>query len=289
MSRHFTGRVAVVTGAGSGIGRELALELARRGADLALADIDADAVTETATDATALGVSAWAARVDVSHRDSVVGFAAHVAERFGRVNVVINNAGIVVHAQTVLDSDWADIERVLSVNLHGVIHGTQAFLPHLIASGDGHVVNISSLNGFMAQSRLSAYCASKFAVRGFTEALRAEMLEAGLPVRVTVVHPGGVATGIATRALEEARRLGRPVTSEDEDRVRLYNDKLLRMPADVAARIILDGVARGRPRILVGRDAQVVDAVVRLMPAHYPSIVASLSRRLASTGTHHGA
>ncbi|HTJ36803.1 MAG TPA: SDR family NAD(P)-dependent oxidoreductase [Dactylosporangium sp.] len=279
------GKVAVVTGAGGGIGRELALGLARRGARLALADVHDAPLAETAELVRGLGAEAHTARVDVADRSAVEAFADEVAGVFGVVHQVYNNAGIAGAGGTVLESDWAVYDRVLSVNLYGVIHGTKAFLPHLIASGDGHVVNVSSLNGIMAQAELSAYCASKFAVRGFTETLRGEMLLAGHRVRVTVVHPGGVRTGIASAALEEARRAGAEVTPEQEARVRLYNEKLLKMPAARAAEIILTGVARGRSRILVGGDARLVDAVVRLLPARYPSLAARFSARLTRTRT----
>ena len=171
---------------------------------------------------------------------------------------------------------------MLGVNLWGVIHGTKAFLPHVIASGDGHVTSISSVNGFFAQSRMSHYCASKFAVRGFSESLRSEMLHAGHPVGVTVVHPGGVKTNIADAALDEARRRGFVPTEADLKRHRTFNEKVLRMPPGQAARIIVDGVEAGRPRILVGNDARLVDAIVRLLPARYPRVAVALERRLRS-------
>ncbi|PWJ47496.1 Short-chain dehydrogenase [Quadrisphaera granulorum] len=276
------GKVCVVTGAGSGIGRALALELAKRGARLALSDVVLDGVSETAERARALGAQVHVAQLDVADRAAVTAYAVVVADLHGAVHQLYNNAGVAggstVLESAVLDSAWADFERVLSINLFGVIYGTRAFLPHLVASGDGHVVNISSLNGFMAQDGLSAYSASKFGVRGFTEALRVEMLAAGHPVRVTVVHPGGVHTQIATAALERARASGHRVTAADEAQVRRYQEKLLRMAPEQAARIVVDGVVAGRSRILVGRDAKIIDAVVRLVPSHYPAIVARLAR-----------
>lgn len=277
------GKVCVVTGAGSGIGRALALELARRGARLALSDVSEAGLAETAQRARALGARVHTARLDVSDRDAFFAYARVVVDELGVVHQVYNNAGV-ASSGTVADSDWSEYQRVLGINLFGVIHGTQAFLPHLVASGDGHVVNISSLNGFMAQSGLSAYSASKFGVRGFTEALRAEVLAAGQPVRVTVVHPGGVATSIATSALEHAKASGHRVSAAEEAQQKRYNEKLLRMPPEQAARIVVDGVEAGRPRVLVGRDAKVVDAVVRLLPAHYPALVARLARRTSRSG-----
>jgi NAD(P)-dependent dehydrogenase (short-subunit alcohol dehydrogenase family) len=276
------GTVAAVTGAASGIGRALALELARRGARLALSDVDELGLAETADQVKALGAEVHTARVDVADRAAVVAWADGVAAHFGVVHQVYNNAGVAGAGGTVLESDWSVYDRVLSVNLFGVINGTKAFLPYLVASGDGHVVNVSSLNGFLAQPVLSAYVASKFGVRGFTETVRAEMLAAGLPVRVSVVHPGGVRTGIADAALAEARTQGLEVTPEQEARRRLYNEKLLRMPAEEAARIVVDGVQAGRPRILVGRDAKVADRLVRLLPCRSPALVARVARRVGT-------
>ncbi|MBZ5713930.1 SDR family NAD(P)-dependent oxidoreductase [Nannocystis pusilla] len=277
----FTGKVAAVTGAGSGIGRALALALARRGARLALSDVDEAAVAETARVARLLAAEVDAARLDVSDGDAVKAYATAVAARFGVVHQIYNNAGI-AFSRSVIESTYEDYERVLAVNLRGVIHGTLAFLPHLIASGDGHVVNISSLNGFMAQGQMSHYCTAKFAVRGFTESLRIEMLAAGLPVRVTVVHPGGVKTNIASAALARARASGLPVTAEDEARERMYNEKLLKLSPDLAAETILAGVARDQARVLVGNDARAVDLLVRAFPVAYQRAAVALGRRLTA-------
>jgi NAD(P)-dependent dehydrogenase (short-subunit alcohol dehydrogenase family) len=271
-------KVAVVTGAGSGIGRELALGLARRGGRLALADVNDAGLAATADQVRALGAEVHTARLDVSDRDAVDRYAAEVVAHYGVVHQLYNNAGISGAGAGILDTDWRVYERVLAVNLWGVIHGTRAFLPHLIASGDGHVVTMSSLNGIMAQPELGAYCTAKFAVRGFTETLRGEMLLAGHPVRVTVVHPGGVRTGIATAALADARRQG-IVDERAEARARTYNEKLLRMPAATAAATILDAVEKDRPRVLVGTDAKVADLLVRLLPRHYPRLAAWFVRR----------
>jgi NAD(P)-dependent dehydrogenase (short-subunit alcohol dehydrogenase family) len=271
------GKVAVVTGAGSGIGRQLAFELARRGARPALSDVDEAGLAATVDRARALGAEVHSARLDVADRAAVLAYATTVADHFGVVHQVYNNAGV-AGGGTVLDGDWEDYDRILGINLFGVLHGTKAFLPHLIASGDGHVVNVSSLNGIMAQASISAYSASKFAVRGFTEALRSEMLQAGHPVQVSVVHPGGVRTNIATAAIERARERG-VLTPEDERRSRLYDDKLLRMPPEQAARTIVAGVEAGQPRILVGTDAKVVDLLVRLLPRAYPRLAVAVQRR----------
>ncbi len=274
----FSHKVAVVTGAGSGIGRALALGLAQRGARLALSDIDEATLADTVELVGRHGVAVHHQRLDVSDGDAFGSYAAAVAEHFGVVHQVFNNAGT-SRSRAVLDLTYGDYERVLSVNLWGVIHGTKAFLPHLIASGDGHVVNVSSVNGFMAYPTLSAYVTSKFAVRGFTEALRMEMLAGGVPVRVTVVHPGGVRTSITENTLALARADGITISAEDERRAREYDRRFLRLSPDAAAKTILDGVGAGKGRILVGNDAKVIDMIVRLFPGVYPRIIAWATTR----------
>jgi len=280
------GKVAVVTGAGSGIGRELARELARRGARLALCDVDGEGLAATAAlvRSGSPAVAVHTAVLDVADRAAVRAHADAVARHHGVVHQVYNNAGVSGGAQSVLDGDWRVFERTLAVNLHGVVHVSAAFLPHLIASGDGHVVNVSSLNGFFAQPKSADYCASKFAVRGFTECLRSELLAQGHPVRVTVVHPGGVRTGIASAGVAAAARHGVELTEDQRRRARVYEERLLRMPADRAARTVLDGVEAGRSRVLVGRDAVAVDLLVRALPAAAPAIAARLERRLFGAG-----
>jgi NAD(P)-dependent dehydrogenase (short-subunit alcohol dehydrogenase family) len=271
------GKVCVVTGAGSGIGRALALGLARRGARLALSDVNEEGLAATA--ALVPGTQVHTARLDVSDRAAMTAYAADVAAHFGVVHQVYNNAGI-AHSNTVLESEYEEYERVFAVNLWGVIHGTKAFLPHLIASGDGHVVNVSSLNGFLAQDEMSHYCTTKFAVRGFTETLRTEMLVAGHPVGVTVVHPGGIKTNIASAALEAARASGQEVTEAHEERRRFYEEKLLKMDPAKAADIIIGAVEADKPRVLVGSDAKAVDVLVRLLPARYPKVFLAVNRRM---------
>jgi NADP-dependent 3-hydroxy acid dehydrogenase YdfG len=182
-----------VTGAGSGIGRALALELTRRGTKLALADIDTPAVEQTARQCRQLGGQAVAYGLDVTDRAAVYAFADVVVAEYGVVNVVINNAGVALVA-TIAETGWDDLHWVMDVDFWGMVHGTKAFLPHLIESGDGHVVNMSSLFGMVGCPDQGAYCAAKFAVRGFTETLRLELKIDRLPVAVTSVHPGGIRT-----------------------------------------------------------------------------------------------
>lgn len=273
----FTGKVAAVTGAGGGIGRELAVGLGKRGARLAISDVNQEGLAGTAKLLEAAGADCFAEPLDVSDRAAVEAHAESVAGHYGVVHQIYNNAGIAGQGG-VLDGDYDYYERVLSINLWGVINGTKAFMPHLVASGAGHVCNISSLNGYAAQAELSAYCTSKFAVRGFTESLRQEMLKTGTPVGVTCVHPGGVKTDIATAAMQSAEERGEEITEVERKRLKTYNEKLLKMPADEAARIILDGVEKGKPRVRVGNDAVAVDLIVRALPTIYPKLMMTLER-----------
>lgn len=276
----WTDEVAVVTGAGSGIGRELAYALGRRGCRLAVSDVDDVGLERTRSGLVGAGVDVFATLLDVADRDAVEIHAGEVIDRFGVVHQVYNNAGVAT-GRTVLDMSYADLDRVLRINLWGVIHGTKAFLPHLVSSGDGKLINISSVNGLLAQAGLSAYCASKFGVRGFTEAVRAEMIADRLPVRVILVHPGGVRTNIATAALEHARAAGHPVTAEDERAAAFYNEKLLRTPAASVAESIVTAVGRGRPRVIVGTHARKIDVLTRLAPGFAPRAGALLQRAMS--------
>ena len=244
----FAGRVAVVTGVASGIGRALTYQLAAEGAVLAVSDINDAQLERTAQHARSLGATVRADHLDVTNRPAMSSYADDVVARFGAAHLVINNAGV-VHVGDVLGMQLTDVERVMDTNFWGVVNGTMAFLPHLIASGGGHLVNISSLFGLIPIPTQSAYVASKFAVRGFTESLRIEMLAAKLPVKVTCVHPGGVNTAIARSGTRNAgaERAG------DSGPV---GQQLLRMPAEKAAAIILRAVSRGRARVLVGGDAR---------------------------------
>lgn len=270
--KDFQDKVAVVTGAGSGIGRALALQLAAEGARVALSDWDAAGLAETAALLESRGTTAHTTVLDVRDRAAVHAWADAVAARFGTVNLVVNNAGITIFG-TVEESPYEDIEKVLDVDFWGVVHGTKAFLPHLVASGEGHVVNISSIFGLFGVPTQSSYNAAKFAVRGFTEALRQEMLLAGHPVGVTCVHPGGIKTNIVNNATASN-------AADTSGIARTFNDKLTRTSPETAARTILRGVRRRRPKVLIGADAVAVDLVVRVLGAAYQRPFAAVSRRL---------
>jgi NAD(P)-dependent dehydrogenase (short-subunit alcohol dehydrogenase family) len=261
--KDFNGRVAVITGAGSGIGRALALELAGRGARLALSDVNAVAVADSAASCEKLGVQAKGYVLDVADRQAVHAHADEVVADFGQVNLVVNNAGVAVMA-TVEEMTYEDFDWIMGINFWGVIHGTKAFLPHLIASGEGHLVNVSSVFGLVGVPTQSAYNATKFAVRGFTEALRQEMLIEKRPVGVSCVHPGGIRTNIARDARSTA-------DIPDEKKASDFA-KIARTSPESAAKTILRGVERNRARILIGPDAYVIDAAPRVLGSTYQSL-----------------
>jgi len=274
-ARTLNGKVVVITGAGGGMGREMALLAAGQGALLALSDWDADALAGTVDLVKGRGAEVRSDVVDVSDRAAVGQWATDVVGQLGRVDVLVNNAGVSMSGDFE-DMSYEEFDWILGVNLHGVVNGTKEFLPHLIASGDGVLVNISSLFGLVSMPGQSAYNATKYAVRGFTEALREEMLVNGHPVTVTCVHPGGIRTGIA--------RNGRTTAGEDHARLTaLFEKKLAKMPADKAARIILEGALAGKARVLVGADAHVVHHFAKLTGSRYQDVVARLAPRVTGT------
>lgn len=259
-------RVAVVTGAASGIGRALAVELAARGAALALSDVDdpgLDAVAASCRDA---GARVCAEVVDVSDRDAVFAHAATVSERLGDPALVVANAGIGASG-TVLGQSHEDVRRVIEVDLFGVIHTCQAFLPRLVAGRGGRLVTVSSAFGLVAAPKQSAYNAAKFGVRGYTESMRQEVALAGLPVTVSCVHPGAVRTAIARSAL-----LG---PDENAEALVRFLEVMARTSPKGAARIILRGAARDRARILIGADARVMELTARVGGARYTDLVSA--------------
>ena len=271
-------KVVVITGAGSGIGRALALNLARRGSLLALSDVDDAGLAETIDLVKAAGArEVRSDHLDVADRAAFTAYAEAVAEQFGRVNVVINNAGVAL-AGNLDDLTYDDMEWIVGINFWGVVHGTKEFLPHLIASGDGHVVNLSSLFGLLSMPGQSAYNATKFAVRGLTEALREEMLVAGHPVGVTSVHPGGIKTDIVRNSRVSAKE-DKQATAE------FFDKRLATMTAERAAEIIVRGILRNQARVLVGLDAHVLHQFAKITGSRYQDVVAQVSKRVMPTST----
>ena len=267
----FAGKVAVVTGAGSGIGQALATELARRGAILAISDVDTDGLARTEHQIRNHGARVRADRLDVTERESVLSYADSVAEQFGKVNQIYNNAGIAYFGDVEV-TEFKDIERVMDVDYWGVVNGTKAFLPHLIASGDGHVVNISSMYGLFAVQGQSAYNSAKFAVRGFTEALRQEMIVARHPVKVTCVHPGYIKTPLIQNSTA--------ATGLDKTALGAIFERVAITSPHRTAEIVLRAVAANKARVLPGADAKLFDAIVRLAGSGYMRVFIPMNRRL---------
>ncbi len=275
--KDFKDRVVAITGAGSGIGRALAVELAGRGAHLALADVDEVGLAETVARCEGVGVKVTSQRVDVADRPAVEAWAERVVADHGKVNVIINNAGVAL-AATIEAMAYDDLEWLMSINFWGVVYGTKAFLPHLKASGEGHVVNLSSVFGLISVPSQSAYNAAKFAVRGFTDTLRMELEIEGAPVSCTTVHPGGIKTNIARNARLDASATD---LADPADFARNFERAAMTSP-ERAAKIILGAVEHNHRRVLVGPDAHAIDFVSRLPQVLYQTFLvrgAKLARR----------
>jgi short-subunit dehydrogenase len=259
-------RVAVLTGAASGIGRATALTLAQRGCHLALADIDESGLAQTVAQARQHGVRVSEHRLDVASREAVAALPAAVHAAHGRVDLLINNAGVALGG-TFEQVSEADFDWLMEINFHAVVRMTRAFLPLLHASDEARIVNISSVYGLISPPGQTAYSASKFAVRGFSNALRHEL--AGTRVGVTVVHPGGVATAIARNA-----RIPAHVNPEQAKDAVAFAEKLLRMPPERAAHMIVRAIEKRRARVLLGADAKMAALIERLAPVHYWRVLA---------------
>jgi len=273
--KHLDDKVAAITGAGSGIGRALALHLADRGCRLALSDVSSEGLAETERllggRARALTVSV----VDVADEAAVHGWADHVVADHGRANLVFNNAGVALSG-TVASISTDDYRWIMGINFWGVVHGTKAFLPHLEASGEGHVVNISSVFGLTAQPLMSGYNASKYAVRGFTESLRQDLELTGSCVSATCVHPGGIKTNIARSARLDpsvASATGKPAEKANRE----FEKSFITSP-DKAAEVIVAAVQKNKRRALIGPDARVFDAMVRIAPTGYQRLITGVVR-----------
>jgi NAD(P)-dependent dehydrogenase (short-subunit alcohol dehydrogenase family) len=267
--RSVQGAVAVITGAGSGIGRALAVQLGSMGAELALADVKPDALAETQTllGAAKVAVKMKTYTVDVGDASAVEAFARAVQQDFGRASLLINNAGVALFG-TFAELSLAEFEWLMRINFWGVVHGCKFFLPLLQREPEAHIVNISSVFGLLGPPGQSAYSSSKYAVRGFSESLREE-LRAG-KVRVSCVHPAGINTRIAQDA-----RMGEATRSTDFQQVLERAGKMLSIPAETAAQVIINGVLRNKDRILIGKDAYRIDWLQRLFPARATAMLSN--------------
>jgi short-subunit dehydrogenase len=254
---------AAITGAASGIGRALAIELASRGCDLALADRDEAGLKSLASE---IGAQRKISvhRVDVSQPDEIAEFAREAIAAHPALNILVNNAGVALLGQFE-EIDQAQMDWLFDINFWGVVHGTRAFLPHLKTLGEAHIVNVSSIFGIIAPPGQSAYAAAKFAVRGFSESVRHELAVTGSPVKLSVVHPGGVATSIA-----RSSRTGVGVTDNARraQMIDRFETAARTTPKDAALRII-KGIERNEPRILIGNDARFMDILQRFRPGTY--------------------
>jgi butyryl-CoA dehydrogenase len=276
--KDFRDRVVAVTGAASGIGRALAVELAGRGAHLALSDVDDAGLADTVGRCEGRGVKVTSQHLDVADRGAVHRWADQVVDDHARVNMIVNNAGVAL-SSTIEAMSYDDLEWLMGVNFWGVVHGTKAFLPHLRAAGEGHVVNVSSVFGLLAIPSQSAYNAAKFGVRGFTDALRIELEIERSPVSATTVHPGGIRTNIVRNARLDPE--SSPIGGDADQAAREF-DRVARTTPEAAARQILRAVERNRRRALIGPDAVAFDLVSRLPAGVSQRILVAGSRRRRS-------
>ena len=269
----FAGRTCVITGAASGIGAGLTLDLAKRRAVLVLVDRDTEGLERVATLAREIGAKEVSTHVvDLSDGGDRLDLAAAVAARHGGADLLINNAGVALSG-TFAQVSMKDFDWLMEINLHAVIRMTKAFLPQLLARPGAHVVNISSLFGLIAPPTQVAYVTSKYGVRGFSEALRHELAE---KVGVTVVHPGGINTNIAT----SARLTGADVDGKQAEQAREFTRRALTMPPEEAARLIIAAIQARKPRLVITRAAKLADLLVRVAPGRYwPIIQRQLDRR----------
>ncbi len=263
---YFEGKIAVITGAGSGIGRALALRLNQEGCLLELADISQEGLQETTQQMPRPELACELTSLDVSDRTAVEAWAQSIDERHGRADIVVNNAGVALTA-TAEDNSYEDLEWLMGVNFWGVVYGSKSFLPLLHKSPSAHLLNISSIFGIIAVPTQSAYHAAKFAVRGYTEALRQELKDSS--VHVCCVHPGGVKTNIV--------RYGRHPGSRDSvaDMSSRFQD-MVRTTPESAANQLVQAMLTRKPRLLIGRDAKIMSLVSRLFPTRYPAVLARL-------------
>jgi short-subunit dehydrogenase len=272
--KNFKNKVAAITGAGSGIGQQLAVLLAKEGCHLSLSDVNEQGLIETLELLKESDVRVTIQKVNVAQLDEIKQWVNQTIQDHGFVNMIFNNAGVAL-ASTVEGASYEELEWIVNINFWGVVYGTKEFLPLIKQTGDGHIINISSLFGLTAQPTQSGYNATKFAVRGFTESLRQELDLENCGVSALCVHPGGIRTNIANsaRSNDSLKTLG----MDSEESIKSFN-KLLRCPPEEAARKILQAVQKNKRRLLIGNDAKVLDLIQRLLPTGYQRIIEFFSR-----------
>ena len=268
--KNFKNKVAAITGAGSGMGQQLAILLAKAGCHVSISDVNEKGLAETVELVKPYNVRVTSKKVNVAKLEEVRAWAEETVQNHGSVNMIFNNAGVAL-GSTVEGATYEELEWIMNINFWGVVYGTKEFLPYIKKTGDGHIINISSLFGLTAQPTQSAYNATKFAVRGFTESLRQELDLENCGVSALCVHPGGIRTNIANdaRMSDSIRTIG----MNPEKSAKAFN-KLLRKPAVEAAQEMLDAVLKDQRRLLIGNDAKVLDLVQRILPTGYQKITA---------------
>ena len=270
--KNLKGRVAVVTGAGSGIGRALSILLAEEGCHLAIADINESGLMETRRQIEKPGRKVSTHIVDVSDWEAMTAFSKEVLESYNNVHLLVNNAGVAT-TDLVEDGLLEDFEWIMGINFWGVVYGCKLFLPHMLKTDRAHIVNLSSIFGLAGIPSQAPYCSSKFAVRGFTESLRAELMDTR--VSVSCVHPGGVDTNIEKNARHRRSFDG----SSHEELIKEFKQKAYTSP-EKAARILLKGIKANKEKIFIGFDSRLIDVITRLFPVYYLKILRIFIRQL---------
>lgn len=273
--KNLQGKVAVVTGAGSGIGQATAIQLAKEGCQLAISDINLSALEHTQQQIEKLGVKVNAKTLDVANKQDVYDYADQVFSEFGQVNIVINNAGIALSG-SIEHTSLEDFEYLMGINFWGMVYGTKAFLPYLKKTGDGHIANVSSVFGFMAPPSAGAYNSSKFAIKGFTETLRMELDIEDCGVSCSSVQPGGIKTNIIRDARLDERTLKRTGLTQQGATKRF--ERIAKTTPEKAALVIIKGIKKNKMRILIGTDAVIFDWMVRLFPLVWRRVLARILR-----------
>ncbi len=274
--KHLTEKVAVVTGAGSGIGKATAIQLAKEGCLLAISDIDASSLEETRQQIAGLNTKVIATTLNTANKQDVFDYADEVFNEFGQVNIVINNAGVYLSA-SIEHTSVENFEWLMNINFWGMVYGTQAFLPYLKKTGDGHIANVSSVFGFVAPASAGAYNSSKFAIRGYTETLRMELDIKNCGVSCSTIQPGGITTNLISKArLNESTQT---ISGKSKEDLQKTFNKMARTTPEKAAIAIIKGIKKNKMRILIGADAVIMDWLIRLFPFTFRRVMAWVIRR----------